>query len=286
MNILKATRPLNLLILLAAQILSCYFLGFGNTLENIFDKPHLSIYLATMLCSVFGYLFNDYMDKNADSINRPSSNYLSTQKLRNSALLIAIFAAVLAIILGFLMSYKLGVLISLIVSLLFLYSTFLKRLPLLGNLMVALLGAFSIYILLAFDENLNRDLIFIFSINAFGIHFIREIIKDAEDTEGDSVAGYKTFPLIAGIKATRILLMGVLFLYILVFTTCVRLMMMRYFSAPLSYTFLTYNVICIGLPLFHLLARIQLATEKSDFEYMSKVALYIMVTGILSMMFF
>lgn len=286
MNILKAARPLNLLILVVAQILCSYFLGFGNSLTDIFDKPHISIYVTTMLCSVFGYLFNDYMDGKADSINRPGSSYLVLPGHRNLALFIAILSAIVAIILGFLMSYRLGVLITLIVSLLFFYSSLLKRLPLLGNIIVALLGAFSIYILLAFDENLNRELILIFSINAFGIHLIREIIKDAEDIEGDAFAGYKTFPVIAGIKATRLLLIGVSFLYILVFTTCVRLMMMRYFSAPLSYVFLTYNVICIGIPLFHLLSRIQLAADKLDFEYMSKVALYIMVTGLLSLMFF
>lgn len=286
MNILKAARPLNLLILLIAQIFAVYFLGFGNSLADIFDKTHCSIYFTTMFCAAFGYLFNDFMDAKADAINRPVTNYLSNQRLRNIALFTSIILACLAISLGFLMSYKLGTLITFIISLLFVYSVALKRLPLIGNLIVAILGAFSIYILLAYDDNLNKNLILIFSFNAFGLHLIREIIKDAEDMDGDGMAGYKTFPWIAGTKATRILLIVLLFFYILVFTTCVRLMMMRYFSAPLSYVFLTYNVLCIGLPLFHLLAKMQLATEKSDFTYMSKVVLYVMVTGTLSMLFF
>ncbi len=286
MNIFKATRPLNLFIILFAQILTVYFLGFGNTLKDVFDLSHLSIYVTTLLCAVFGYLLNDIMDVKADSINRPNNNYLSEPKIRKTALIIVIAAAIMAVSLAFFKSYKLGVLITLVLALLFCYSILLKQLPLIGNLIIAILGALSIFILLAFDSNLNQELTIIFSINAFAIHFIREIFKDIEDAAGDEAAGYKTFPILAGIKATRTLLVILLFLYILVFTTCVRLMMMRYFSAPLSYVFLSYSIMCIGLPLFHLLSRLQLATEKSDFSYLSKVALYIMVTGTLLMLFF
>ena len=86
MNILKAIRPLNLLILFFAQILTVYFLGFGNSLADIVDKTHLTIYVSTLLCSVFGYLFNDYMDTKADAENKPNKNYLAEPRLRNIAL--------------------------------------------------------------------------------------------------------------------------------------------------------------------------------------------------------
>ncbi|MFM9943827.1 MAG: UbiA family prenyltransferase [Bacteroidia bacterium] len=286
MNIFKALRPLNLLILFISQLLTSYFLGFGNLLQDVFDKSHLSIYLTTQLCAIFGYLFNDIMDIKADAVNRPSANYLADLPTRNKGLIIAIISAGFAILSGFLMSYKLGVLITLVISLLFFYSVSLKRLPIIGNLIIAALGAFSVFILLAFDTNLNQELVIIFSINAFGIHFIREILKDTQDMDGDRAAGYKTFPVLTGIKATRSLILILLFLYILVFTTCIRLMMVRYFSAPLNYIFLAYNILCIGLPLFHLLSQLQLATEKSDFLYLSRVSLYIMITGTLSMLFF
>ena len=286
LNLTMATRPLNLLIIFCAQILAAYFLGFGNSVYDVFDKIHWSIYLTTLLCAIFGYLFNDFMDQKADSINKPTQNYLINPGIRMAALIVSIVSATLAIIIGFMFSYKLGTINTLVVSLLFLYNILLKRLPLIGNLVIAVLGGFPILILLFFDTNLNNELIFIFSINAFYIHLIREIIKDTQDMDGDAIAGYKTFPLMAGIKATRILLLVFMFIYILVFTTCVRLMMVRYFSEPLNFIFLTYNVLCIGIPLFHLLSKLQLATEKNDFAYLSKVSLYIMVTGTLSMLFF
>jgi ADP-heptose:LPS heptosyltransferase len=65
------------------------------------------------------------------------------------------------------------------------YSTFLKRLPIVGNILVALLGAYSIYILFEFDTNLVQMPIYVFCLNAFFIHFIRELIKDVEDVMGD-----------------------------------------------------------------------------------------------------
>lgn len=282
----KASRPFNLFLLLLTQILTSYFLGFGNTLANVFDKTHLAVYITTFFCSLFGYMFNDIMDIKADTVNKPNSIFIQYPNLRKFEILVSTLSALLALIIGFIFSYRLGVFITLIISLLFLYNVLLKRLPIVGNILVAMLAAFSILILVAFDANINQELVLIFSINAFGIHFLREIIKDAEDIEGDEVAGYKTFPVLAGLKTTRIFLIVTLFLYIMVFTTCVRLMMMRYFTAPLSYTFLAYNVLCIGLPLFHLLSKLQLATDRNDFKYMSKVALYIMVTGTLSMLFF
>lgn len=285
-EILKATRPFNLLLLFLTQILTSYFLGFGNTLADVFDKIHIALYITTILSCAFGYLYNDFMDYKADALNRPDSNFSANPERRKSLLIFSIFCALVSIVYGFATVYRLGVFIALVISLLFFYNVLLKRLPIIGNLLVAVLGAFSILILVAFDANINQELVLIFSINAFGMHFLREMIKDTEDMEGDEVAGYKTFPLLAGLKTTRIFLIVSLFLYIMVFTTCVRLMMMRYFSAPLSYTFLAYNVLCIGLPLFHLLSKLQLATDKNDFNYMSKVALYIMVTGTLSMLFF
>ena len=76
-NILKAARPLNLLIILVAQILTSYFLGFKNSWPIVFDLMHSSIYLTSILAAAFGYVFNDYMDVKADGINRPTAHYLA-----------------------------------------------------------------------------------------------------------------------------------------------------------------------------------------------------------------
>jgi len=285
-NILKAARPLNLLIILVAQILTSYFLGFKNSWPIVFDLMHSSIYLTSILAAAFGYVFNDYMDVKADGINRPTAHYLANPTDRSRALFFAILSAALAIGIGFVYDPKLGLFISLVVTLLFFYSLLLKRIPLVGNFTIALLAGFSIFMLMAFDPNLIENLVIIFSINAFAIHFIREVVKDTEDMEGDRIAGYNTFPLLTGIKATRILIMFFLFLYILVFTICIRMMMVNYFTPPLSYVFLAYNILCVGWPLFHLLSKIQVAADKEDYTYMSSVARYVMITGTASMLLF
>ncbi len=286
MHVLKAIRPLNLLILFITQICAVYFLGFDNSWKDVVDVHHINLLSITQLCAVFGYLLNDVMDKKADEVNRPYAMHLSNSNDTKLAFLISIIAAGAALLLAFLWSYFLGVIISAVVSLLFFYNCFFKRLPIIGNIIVALLGAFSIFIFKLFDPKINAGLILMFSFNAFGIHLIREIIKDAEDSHGDAQAGYKTFTVVAGFKATRYLIMGVTFLFILGYSTCLRIIMARYFTPPLTYVFLTYNILCVALPLFHLLASVQLASQKSDYTYLSKVALYIMITGTLSMLFF
>lgn len=286
MNIIKAARPINLLILLCVQIMSVYFLGFGNHLADVFNKGHLIIYTCTLLCAAFGYLSNDVMDAKTDAINRSSRHYLADPKVRKLALYLSVIIAVTSLFIALTFSLRLGMLIGLILVLLFLYNSILKNIPLLGNIVIAVLGGFSIFILLSFDNNLNKELIIIFSINAFGIHLIREILKDMEDVKGDHHAGYRTLPLVLGMKNSRLIVLVILFIYILVFTTCVRWMMMRFFTAPLSYVFLAYNIICIGFPLFNILSKLQNTYKEQNYTELNRDSLYVMITGTLSMMFF
>lgn len=282
----RSLRPLNLLIILLTQIIAVYFLGFKNSIENIFDNLHLSIYLSTIFTAAAAYIFNDIADRKCDEINNPEKNFLSQISFRKLFIVTYFILSLIALFVALLSSIKLGIWVFILQILLLFYNLFLKKLPILGNIIVSLITAFSIYIFNIFDPNIKVNLIVIFSIYAFGINLIREIIKDAEDKEGDSIAGRYTFPVIAGYKATRILLLILLFFYVLIVTTCVRLMVEKYFSYPLNFVFITYNVVCIGFPIFHLSMKTQYAFDKDDFEYMGKVAKYIMLTGILSMMFF
>src|SRR5690606_10942046 len=81
--------------------------------------------------------------------------------------------------------------------LLYFYSTHLQKLPLIGNITVAILtGAAFLYGGIAVD---NVSSAIIPAVFAFMINLIRELVKDIQDMEGDLKNGYQTFPIKFGI---------------------------------------------------------------------------------------
>ena len=94
--------------------------------------------------------------------------------------------------------------------LLYFYSQRIKKIPLAGNFTVALLtGLAFIYGGIAVN---NPDYVIIPALFAFLINFVREIVKDMEDIEGDIKTDVKTFPVKSGIRNAKkiILILSVL----------------------------------------------------------------------------
>jgi len=278
-SIIKACKPLDLLIILLAQLFTTYFLGFGNSISIIFDSTHLSIYGATLFSAIFGHLFLAW--------NQPSL-YASNLSENNpfKYLVLSLFSLLLCLTIAYLHSLKLGNIFAVFVLLYFFNGLFFKKLPLIGTLTMALISGGAIFVLLPFDANLKSKLILIYSLYFFGIQFIRESLGDIINEEEDSRSGFYTLPVIAGIKVSRLFTLFFVFVFILLITTGVRLIMLHYFTAPLSYLFLTYNLVCIGVPLFHLLSRLQVITEIEEYKYLKDVSSYAMLTMVFSMLFF
>ena len=83
------------------------------------------------------------------------------------------------------------------------YNAKLKKFPLIGNIVVALILSLSfIYAGFVFD---NIKPLIIPAVLAFGLTLIREIVKDMADVIGDKSVGLKTFPIVYGENKTIIL---------------------------------------------------------------------------------
>ena len=88
---------------------------------------------------------------------------------------------------------------------LYLYSKYLKRIPLVGNITVAFLtGLVFVFGGVAVG---NPSAAIIPAIFAFLINLIREIVKDMEDIEGDTKAGISTFPIKFGFQKSKIIIL-------------------------------------------------------------------------------
>ena len=116
---------------------------------------------------------------------------------------------------------------------------------------------------------------------AFLSTFVRELIKDVEDLEGDRRHGCKTLPILWGIPLTRLFIFSwVVVLLVLVFIVMVYLLQLK-----MRFAFL-YGVFFIVGPLLLLLKRLHVADNSIEFGKLSSLMKWVLLAGILSMIFF
>ncbi|OFY53210.1 MAG: hypothetical protein A2Y87_02775 [Bacteroidetes bacterium RBG_13_46_8] len=195
----------------------------------------VAMMLATVLISAGGYVINDYFDRKIDTVNDPEDVIVGySVSLRNTMALHLVLTS-LGILLGFYVAFRvhyfyLGVLFLLGAGILWFYSTTYKKQLLIGNLIVAMLTAAVPLLVLLFELPLlyagygnilmtgGFSLYYLimwvggFAGFAFLLTLAREIIKDAEDIEGDTSYGRRTLPAVAGTgisKAVAIALFAV-----------------------------------------------------------------------------
>jgi geranylgeranylglycerol-phosphate geranylgeranyltransferase len=178
--------------------------------------------VAAFLTCAAGNIINDLVDIRVDAINRPQRVMVSGQISPRSARFAAIALNIIVVILGIAVSWSVFVLGLVTIALLIAYNLRLKRLPVIGNVAVALSAGLTfiaggIAVDPAFAFNLPGPLVG--AIFAFLFHLVREIIKDVQDMEGDRAAGLGSLPLSIGSK--RALLVALLLFTVLVILTFV-----------------------------------------------------------------
>ncbi len=269
---------------------------------NIFQlQPTFSwldiTFLMLSLCSVAGggYVINDYFDTKADRVNRPESLIIGNQVSSATATTYHMALSVAGCIMGFLVSIRvgfwpLGLLFPFLVGLLWFYSTAYKGMFLVGNLVVAFMIGIvpllpAIYELRgliisnpavvdagALDPYTILNMPIGYAIFAFTTNLIREIIKDMEDIDGDTVQGCRTMPIVLGQTACKTVVS------ILILATI----------AGLHYAYLyhlnelstgIYMGVALVLPLLYLLYRVITIKNKGNCHHCSTVAKIIMALG-------
>ena len=243
MAVLRLIRFPNLLIVAATQVLirQCLIIPL---LKQVHMEPQLSFALfillvvATVFITAGGYAINDYFDRKIDRVNKPHSLIVGTLIYPRHAMAYHLFLSITGVLLGTWVAFRAGELyLSLVFfmvsGLLWFYSTIYKRELLLGNIIVALLTALVPFLVLLFElpllagnygtgvTSITRVLmiwVLGFSLFAFLMNLLREIIKDAEDFEGDHAYGKKTIPVIWGIKASRWISLALICLIIALLT--------------------------------------------------------------------
>jgi 4-hydroxybenzoate polyprenyltransferase len=167
--------------------------------DNFEINYYNAIFLSFGICFLvaFANAHNDIADFEIDKINRPErplpSGKISIEKARRALGILFFFAMLFSILAGI----KFAFLFIIAGALSIVYNRFLKSLPLVGNFTVALLATLPVIIPIINFPNAKLSILAFF---AFMLTFVREIIKDIEDMEGDKSQSLKTLPLLLGIN--------------------------------------------------------------------------------------
>jgi 4-hydroxybenzoate polyprenyltransferase len=213
-TILRAFRPLNLL--LAFGILWSVYSGIlhPDIQPDPSEKKSFFIYAASvLLCMVWGYLINDWNDIQTDKINKPGKNLFDGPLKKAGIVLIVLSLAgslILPILLWMTSSVSLFAFGLNAAAAFFLgfYAFRLKSSVFWGNGLIALLGFLLVIAPLATMKtsfHIETPALFrllLFAALSFWTTLIREMVKDAEDVEGDAMSGLQTSATVKGKSVT------------------------------------------------------------------------------------
>ena len=190
---LELARPLNGIIAFISAWLGGMFANQGRMIDLVNIRLLLVSISAFALLSA-GNAINDYCDYEIDRINRPRRPLPSGRIRRRDALIFAILLVIMGIWLGTLINRNATGIAILVFIALASYAFWLKRMPLIGNLVVSGLTSLTFIAGGVAIDSVRGTLIP--AIFAFLFTTAREIVKDLEDTEGDLKNDLKTLAIL------------------------------------------------------------------------------------------
>lgn len=198
-SFIQITRPINFVITFLSVIVAAAICVEGD--YQVY-KIILAAFSASFTLSA-GNIINDIKDIETDKVSHPKRPLAAGKITVNQAKVEYILLTVIAILLSVFIKLPALIIVITATVLLFLYSYYFKKVPILGNIIVSLLtGLVFIYGGVAVNNPLAAIIPAIF---AFLINLIREIVKDMQDVEGDLKQGIITFPGKFGFSSSKLL---------------------------------------------------------------------------------
>lgn len=253
--------------------------------------------IATVCIAAAGNVINDINDIETDIVNKPKKIIVGKSISEKTAYNHFIIFNVIGVGVGYYLSNSVGrsgffSLFVIISVLLYVYSTYLKQLLLIGNVVISVLVALSILIVGVFEliPNITEQnqiiqlsyfkIILNYAYMAFILNLIREIAKDAEDMEGDIKVGMNTVPIIIGKNNTNYVLLG------LSLITLFAIGLYVVDSLYKNEIAVIYFLMFIMAPLLYLSIKIISARIKTDYTHISNILKLIMLFGMLSLLLY
>lgn len=309
---LHLVRWPNLIFVVLTQVLF-YFFVVQQVFEGHPELMRLSptyffvLVFASVCITAAGYIINDYFDVNIDLVNKPNTIILGKHISKRTAIAWHFGLSLVGVVLSFWLSIAMkqkfwwlgfanfGVAMSLVW-----YSTTLKRKLLVGNVLVSILTAWVVVVIIfslfqlqqftgAVDATGQYKALFskllrigmLYAVFAFIISIIREVVKDMEDYLGDIKYGCKTVPIVWGFSIAKV------FVGISTIALIVLLLVLQFYVLQFSwYGAIIYCLLFIVAPLLFSMKLLLAAQNHLHYHMLSSLYKIVMLTGILSMIFF
>lgn len=269
------------------------FLKFPGKPVALANYQTFLLILATVFIAAGGYIINNILDQEADAINDKKRNIIGKSLSESMAYNIYVGLNLVAVGIGYYLSNVVMrpvfmVFFILCAALLYAYSTYLKHYLVIKNIVVSLMLALSIIIIGVFEivpatDVTNRkemftvfSILFDFSIMAFLINFIREIVKDCEDVKGDYNVGLKTIPVVLGVERTlkAVFFFSLIPLFLVLYYVYFYLFHLEYATA--------FIFLFIVGPMLFFLIKCWSAKSKKDISRLSLILKFIIFFGVLA----
>ncbi len=282
----KALRPVNLGMLLVLQgIIRYNFLPGFETAITLSSINFYGLVLSLMCITSAGYLINDRFDILTDKINQKtklSTAYLNSFQFTGVYVLLNLIGLFFGAYISITAQNNFA-LISFLTTplLLFLYAKNLKQLPLVGNILVSVLVALSVWIYASFEleiwsiQHITNLTMWYFCGMSFLITLGRELIKDIQDIKGDYAASMQTLAICLGRSRTKnivfAVLLGLLGLSLVFFNT-------HFLNQPINLAF-AYGLIIVPVSL--LTWQCSQAQSEASFNQLSRNFKIISLLGVI-----
>jgi len=292
---LAILRPNNILLTLFTQgvfmIAASRTSYFNIDWSNIIWPESVLIILTCCLTAAGGYIINDLFDVETDHINRPNKRILKRDISHKAAIVYYIILTALGQICGYYAGLGIGLFASAIAVLLYFYSSDLKAMGLPGNSLIAFMSGSVSYIASRGIYEIHSAYFAEYAFLAFLLTMARELVKDAEDIEGDKEQGCETFPILYGTRKTNILSNVILALIVIFLVTAAYLLSIEPFFNVKSaieihrFVYPAFLVLALVPMILKSMWMIGKANNKRDYKKISKWLKLTMLVGLISVLF-
>ena len=248
-----------------------------------------------------GYVINDYFDVKIDRINRPDNLVVTRIISRDAAMNIFYGLTAIGVIAGTVVawwahSWTLLFTYVVIPGLLWFYSASYKRMFLVGNLVVAFASAIVPLLVaianadylhhlyqnaLAYSPIVGELYVWTggFAAFAFLLTWVREIVKDIEDIEGDREMECRTLPIVWGDKVAKIIAT------LLLMAIAILIVYMLFAVLPFSHEWKSlptrYVVFGLIVPILCSIVLLWAANSRTEYHRVQTIIKFAMFMGML-----
>lgn len=302
MHFIKLIRPINMAIIVLTMYGVRYYIQSVNYYQKIDDNgiDFFLLVFSTVLIAAAGNIINDYFDVKADRINRPEKLIITKHIKRRWAILVHWIFNGVAFTIALYLSAKYQslwfVFIHLLsINALWFYSMLFKRKIIIGNIIVAGLTALvpllvMIYFKVGNSNNIpysefnpeswrpiiDDTIIYLYLLAAFAFiqNFAREIVKDAQDVDGDKLIYVKSLPMAIG-ERKSLVIVGILLFLLPVFYTGTAI-----YNLNIGYFSKTVPFLCASLINLFVVVWI-FSSKKSSLKLLNNLIKIAMLVGVL-----